>query len=63
MQTTGVDTDAYRQSLARNIRLGATEGIDAALEEFNLDALVLPSEGLSFVPAALAGSVSNSGLP
>lgn len=38
--------------------MGATDGIDAVLTRFNLDALVLPSEGLAVVPAGLAGLLS-----
>ncbi|KAJ3967751.1 amidase signature domain-containing protein [Lentinula raphanica] len=52
--TTGF-TDAYFQSLAFDHELGRTRGIDAVLEMFNLDALVLPAMGLTTVPAAIAG--------
>jgi len=52
--TTGM-TAAYFQSLAFDKELGATRGIDAALQAFNLDALVLPAGGLTTVPAAIAG--------
>ena len=44
-------TAAYFQSLAFDKELGATRGIDAALQAFNLDALVLPAGGLTTVPA------------
>ena len=37
--------EEYRAAVARGYQLGRTEGIDAALLEDNLDALVLPSEG------------------
>jgi amidase len=55
VETTGVDTDLYRDSLANDTRLGSTQGIDAVLQQYNLDALVLPSEGLSTTPAAIVG--------
>ncbi|KAF5372557.1 hypothetical protein D9758_005186 [Tetrapyrgos nigripes] len=51
--TSGRD-EAYGKALARNLEAGATRGIDAALKEHNLDALVLPADGTS-TPAALAG--------
>jgi len=35
--------------------MGATQGIDAALKAYNLDALVLPAPGYTTVPAAIAG--------
>lgn len=36
--------------------MGATEGIDAVLSRYNLDALVVPSEGFASRPAAVAGT-------
>jgi amidase len=41
-------------------RLGGPEGIDAVLQEFNLDALIVPSEGMGTVPAAFAGLLLHS---
>ncbi|KAG6908653.1 hypothetical protein DXG01_003746 [Tephrocybe rancida] len=52
--TAGHDTSFF-EALAANRELGATRGIDAALQEYNLDALVLPSDGLTSTPAAIAG--------
>ncbi|KAJ3819994.1 amidase signature enzyme [Lentinula raphanica] len=52
--TTGY-TDAYFQSLTYDYELGGAQGIDAALEMFDLDALVLPAQGISATPAAIAG--------
>jgi amidase len=52
--TTGM-TAAYFESLALDKELGATQGIDAALQAFNLDALILPAGGLTTVPAGIAG--------
>ncbi|KAG6871798.1 hypothetical protein C0995_016438 [Termitomyces sp. Mi166 len=47
-------TEGYNSTfvaaLAANRDLGATRGIDAALQEHNLDALVLPSDGLTSTP-------------
>lgn len=70
-QEKGPLTDqSYRDSLARNQRRSREEGIDAALKEHQLDALVMPttgpawkidlvngggSKGGSSTPAALAG--------
>ncbi|KAL5514892.1 hypothetical protein ACEPAG_2208 [Sanghuangporus baumii] len=52
--TTGFNA-TYFQALAFDKDLGATRGIDAALKEHNLDALILPAPGLTTVPAAIAG--------
>ncbi|KAG6809047.1 hypothetical protein H0H92_001811, partial [Tricholoma furcatifolium] len=46
---------AFKAALASNRNLGGARGIDAALKEHNLDALVLPSDGLTTTPSALAG--------
>ncbi|TFK31558.1 amidase signature enzyme [Crucibulum laeve] len=52
----GRDTE-YFEALALNHYLGRKNGIDAAIKQYNLDALVLPSPGytLGTTPAALAG--------
>ena len=42
MNNTLFNETEYRQGLAFKKELGATRGIDAALREHNLDALVLP---------------------
>ncbi|GJE96091.1 amidase signature enzyme [Phanerochaete sordida] len=52
-ENTTVD-QAYFDALAADKDLGQTRGIDATLEMFNLDALILPSSG-SPRPAAIAG--------
>jgi len=52
--TTGYNP-SYYQSLAFGKELGATRGIDAALETYSLDALVLPAPGYATGPAAIAG--------
>jgi amidase len=71
-QSRGPLTDqVYRDALARNHRLSRREGIDAVMEEYQLDALVTPTQGpawaidlvngdhdlgpTSSTPAALAG--------
>ena len=46
---------SFFESLAFDIELGQSQGIDAALKANNLDALVLPAPGLTTVPAAIAG--------
>ena len=57
VQTTGIKHELYQYSLAENIRIGATDGIDAALQKYNLDALALPTEGIGATPAGLAGTL------
>ncbi|KAF8839265.1 amidase signature enzyme [Paxillus ammoniavirescens] len=52
--TTGFNA-SYYESLAFDKELGATRGIDAALETYTLDALVLPAPGYTTVPSAIAG--------
>ncbi|TDL20725.1 amidase signature enzyme [Rickenella mellea] len=52
--TTGFNS-TYFQSLAFDVALGATRGIDAALKANKLDALVLPAPGFTTSPAATAG--------
>ncbi|KAF8575027.1 amidase signature enzyme [Ramaria rubella] len=53
-EATTVD-DAFFAALAADKDLGQTRGIDAALKEFNLDALLLPTDGFTSGPAAIAG--------
>ncbi|KAF9546248.1 amidase signature enzyme [Agrocybe pediades] len=48
-------TEAYFKALALQKEKGGTRGIDAALKEHNLDALVLPARGLTSTPPALCG--------
>ncbi|KAL8280372.1 hypothetical protein RQP46_007289 [Phenoliferia psychrophenolica] len=55
VQTTGKDTDFYKAARAADLDIGRTRGIDAVLKKYNLDALVLPSEGYATAPAAIAG--------
>ncbi|KAJ1303833.1 hypothetical protein OPQ81_008254 [Rhizoctonia solani] len=45
----------YHEALHRNHLLGRDRGIDAALKSHNLDALLLPSDGYTTIPAAIAG--------
>ncbi|KAF8878100.1 amidase signature domain-containing protein [Infundibulicybe gibba] len=52
--TNGFDSTFF-DSLAFNKDLGATRGIDAALKEHNLDALVLPAVGFSATPSVPLG--------
>lgn len=46
--------EAYYAAVASGKELGATRGIDAVLQKFNLDALILPSDGTQKVPTLLA---------
>ncbi|KZT56008.1 amidase signature enzyme [Calocera cornea HHB12733] len=52
--TTGFNS-SYYTALYDDYALGRTNGIDAALKEYNLDALIMPSPGYTTVPAAIAG--------
>lgn len=47
--------DAYFAALAADADLGRTRGIDATLQKFNLDAILLPTNGFVSGPAAIAG--------
>jgi amidase len=68
--TDGLNDPAYQTALANDHRLSRDEGIDAVMNKYNLDALVMPSDsrawcidlvdgdhflGGSSQPAALAG--------
>ncbi|KAF8531873.1 amidase signature enzyme [Gautieria morchelliformis] len=46
---------SYFEALAADEDLGRTRGIDGALQKFNLDALLLPTDGFTSTPAAIAG--------
>jgi amidase len=45
----------YIDALAANHRLARTEGIDATMEKFNLDALVAPTDGPAWVTDLIDG--------
>ncbi|KAH9063172.1 amidase signature domain-containing protein [Lactarius vividus] len=47
--------DEYYQTIERNHALARTNGIDATLKEFDLDAMILPTDGYLRTPAAIAG--------
>ncbi|KAA1474556.1 amidase signature enzyme [Dentipellis sp. KUC8613] len=53
-ENTTVDA-AYFAALAADKDLGQTRGIDETLKKFNLDAILLPSDGFTTGPAAIAG--------
>jgi amidase len=53
--TTGLDDPAYREALALSHRLSRQEGIDAALDQHGLDALVAPSGGPAWPTDPLNG--------
>src|SRR5262249_12238217 len=53
----GLTSNDYKQALNRNRRLARTEGIDAVMKRFNLDALVAPTGG----PAWLIDLVNGDG--
>ncbi|EPQ58412.1 amidase signature enzyme [Gloeophyllum trabeum ATCC 11539] len=52
--TTGFNA-TYYQALASDYDMGRTRGIDAALQQYNLDALVLPAPGYTTTPAVPLG--------
>ncbi|KAG1885415.1 amidase signature domain-containing protein [Suillus subluteus] len=47
--------DAYFAALAKDFDLGCMRGIDTTLAQFNLDAIILPTDALAPLPAAIAG--------
>ena len=47
--------DAFFAALAADEDLGRTRGIDGTLKQFNLDAILLPTNGFTAGPAAIAG--------
>jgi len=55
--TKGFD-DAYFAALAVDHDLGSTRGIDAVLEKYQLDALVLPATDFSFTPSGKIDSIA-----
>lgn len=61
--TNGFD-EIYLKALSFNHELGRKRGIDAALHNNNLDALVLPTSGYSVTtPSAIAGYPMVTGRP
>ncbi|QRW09892.1 amidase [Ceratobasidium sp. AG-Ba] len=52
--TTGYNS-TYYAALAADYELGRTRGIDYVLKKYKLDAIVLPSNGYTTSPAAIAG--------
>ncbi|VDB86848.1 unnamed protein product [Peniophora sp. CBMAI 1063] len=53
-ENTTVDA-AFFAALAADADLGRTRGIDGTLKKFNLDAILLPTDGFTSGPAAIAG--------
>jgi amidase len=53
--TPGTNSSEYLAARAENLAIGATNGIDAVLDQYGLDALVLPSEGFATGPPAIVG--------
>lgn len=53
VMTMGKSSAEYLQARATTFRLGATEGIDAVLDKYQLDALLLPAEDGATGPAAV----------
>lgn len=51
----GKNVTAYADARAQDIDLGRTRGIDATLDKYSADALVLPTEGYASSLAAVAG--------
>jgi amidase len=57
----GLDSDEYRNALAANRRLSRSEGIDKALAEHKLDALVAPSGQPAWLTDFVKGDASGGG--
>lgn len=55
VQTPGKNASAYIDARAEGIDLGRTRGIDATLDKYSADALILPTEGYASSLAAVAG--------
>ncbi|KAG2347190.1 amidase signature enzyme [Suillus weaverae] len=47
--------DEYYAALAEDFDLGRRRGIDATLQKFKLDAIILPTDGKASKPAAISG--------
>ncbi|KAG6867497.1 hypothetical protein C0993_002021 [Termitomyces sp. T159_Od127] len=54
-EATGGYDSTFAAALAANRDLGTIRGIDAALRQHNLDALVLASDGLTSTPPTITG--------
>ena len=54
-ETTSLEDAKYLAALADNQRLARQEGIDAVMDEYNLDALVMPSGGPSWCIDLITG--------
>lgn len=55
VQTTGKNATVYIKARAQVYDIGRTRGIDATLDKYSADALVLPTEGYASSLAAVAG--------
>ncbi|TFK52905.1 amidase signature enzyme [Heliocybe sulcata] len=45
----------YEDTVAANYKMSRASGIDATLQKYNLDAIILPTNGFASTPPALAG--------
>ena len=59
----GLTSNDYKLALERNRRLARTEGIDAVMKRFNLDALVAPTGGPAWLTDLVNGDSSMSPSP
>ena len=57
----GLDSAEYRDALALNQRLARTEGIDKALAEFQVEALIAPSNQPAWLTDFIKGDASGGG--
>jgi amidase len=55
VQTTGKNASVYLDARAQGVDIGRIRGIDATLDKYSADALVLPTEGYASSLAAVAG--------
>ena len=54
-QKEGLDSKAYKEALANNLRYSREEGIDQVMREHKLDALVAPTGGLAWLTDYING--------
>jgi hypothetical protein len=54
VQSTGLDTAAYKAARGYSVEFGDTNGMGAVFDKYNLDAIAIPSE-VATTPAAIVG--------
>lgn len=59
--TAGLKDEAYRRALEKNHKMARREGIDALLKKHNVDAIIAPTAGPTFVTDLVNGDRIDSG--